>query len=167
MNRKSDAAAFDAAIGLGSNVGDKVANIARAIELLTADGAVKLIARSKLYRSAPWGVTDQDWFVNAAITVATEVSVQELLGRAQAVENEMGRVRLRHWGPRVIDVDILTYKGRNIDETNLKVPHPLIGERGFVLKPLKDVAPEVRVGGKSIDEALAKLDASDVVPLDP
>jgi len=167
VNLECNAAGFDAAIGIGSNVGDKAANIVRAIELLTADGAVRLIAQSKLYRSAPWGVTDQDWFVNAAITVATDVSAQELLGRAQAVENEMGRVRLRHWGPRVIDVDILTYRDRNIDEANLKVPHPLIGERAFVLKPLKDVAPEVRVGGKSIDEALAKLDASDVVPLDP
>lgn len=156
---------FDAAIGLGSNVGDTRANIARAIALLTADGAVRLVARSRDYRSAPWGVLEQDWFVNAVITVATDVSARELLERCQRVENDMGRVRLQKWGPRLIDVDVLTYKDRIIDEPDLKVPHPLIAERGFVVVPLKEIAPDVVIGGCSLEEMQARLDTSDLIAL--
>ncbi len=158
-------AQFDAAIGLGSNVGDKRANIARAIELLTADGAVRLVARSRDYRSAPWGVLEQDWFVNAVITVATDVSARELLRRCQSVENEMGRVRLQKWGPRLIDVDVLTYKDLLIDEPDFKVPHPLIAERGFVVVPLKEIAPGLVIAGRSLSDMQAKLDTRDLVAL--
>jgi 2-amino-4-hydroxy-6-hydroxymethyldihydropteridine diphosphokinase len=157
---------FDATLGLGSNIGDRVGNIEEAIERVTADGAVTLVARSRFYRTAPWGVTDQDWFVNACVTVRTEVSPRELLRRCQAVENDMARVRTRHWGPRNIDVDILTYRNLKIDEPDLIVPHPRIAERAFVLVPLKDVAPSLKIGGASLDEMLSKLDASDVQPLD-
>lgn len=158
-------APFDAAIGLGSNVGDTRANIARAIALLTADGAVRLVARSRDYRSAPWGVLEQDWFVNAVITVATDVSARELLERCQRVENDMGRVRLQKWGPRLIDVDVLTYKDQLIDEPGLKVPHPLIAERGFVVVPLKEIAPGLIIMGQTLSEMEAKLDTSDLVAL--
>lgn len=156
---------FDAAIGLGSNVGDKRANIVRAIELLTADGAVRLVSRSRDYRSAPWGVLEQDWFVNAAITVTTELSARQLLERCQSVENEMGRVRMQKWGPRLIDVDVLTYKDQVIDEPDLKVPHPLIAERGFVVVPLKEVAPGLIIRGRPLPEMEAKLDTSDLVAM--
>lgn len=158
-------APFDAAIGLGSNVGDTRANIARAIALLTADGAVRLVARSRDYRSAPWGVLEQDWFVNAVITVATDVSARELLERCQRVENDMGRVRVQKWGPRLIDVDVLTYKNQLIDEPGLKVPHPLIAERGFVVVPLKEIAPGLIIMGQTLSEMEAKLDTSDLVAL--
>ncbi len=160
------AASFDAILALGTNVGDRVANIGEAIRRLTADDSIRRVAESRLYRSAPWGVTDQDWFVNACLTMRTELPPHELLKRCQAVENEMGRVRLRHWGPRIIDVDILTYRDRKISEPDLVVPHPLIAERAFVLVPLKDVAPNLMIGGKSIDDMLAKLDASDVVAIE-
>lgn len=156
---------FDAAIGLGSNLGDKVANIARAIDLLTAPGDVRLVARSRDYRSAPWGVADQDWFVNAAITVATDLAPMALLRRCQAVENDMGRVRKEKWGPRVIDVDVLTYRGETIDLPDLKVPHPFIAQRGFVLLPLKEIAPDTRIAGKSLDEMIARLDISDLAQM--
>lgn len=156
---------FDAAIGLGSNVGDTRANIARAIELLTADGLVRLVARSRNYRSAPWGVLEQDWFVNAAITVATDLSARQLLKRCHQVENDMGRVRLQRWGPRLIDVDVLTYRDQVIDEPDLKVPHPLIAERGFVVVPLKEIAPDLTIGGRSLDDMQARLDTSDLVAL--
>lgn len=154
---------FDAAIGLGSNVGDKRANIARAIALLTADGAVRVVARSRDYRSAPWGVLEQDWFVNAVITVATALTAQQLLERCQRVENEMGRVRKQKWGPRLIDVDVLTYRDQLIDEPDLKVPHPLIAERGFVVVPLKEVAPDLTIRGQSLDAMENNLDTSDLV----
>ena len=79
----------------------------------------------------------------------------------------MGRVRTLHWGPRIIDIDILTYRDAVLAEPNLVVPHPLIGERGFVLVPLKDVAPELSINGKSLDDMLRAVDASDVVAIDP
>lgn len=158
--------AFDATLGLGSNISDRVRNIEEAIERVTADNAVTLVACSRFYRTAPWGVTDQDWFVNACIAVRTKVSPRELLRRCQAVENDMARVRTLRWGPRNIDVDILTYRDLKLDEPDLIVPHPRIAERAFVLVPLKDVAPDLKIGGASLDEMLSKLDASDVQPLD-
>ena len=157
--------AFDAAIGLGSNVGDKRANIARAISLLTQAGDVRLVARSRDYRSAPWGVLDQDWFVNAAITVATDLCAIDLLRRCQNVENEMGRVRKLKWGPRLIDLDVLTYRGEVIDLPDLKVPHPLIGQRGFVLVPLNEIAPQISIGGRSPGDMISAIDVGDLVAL--
>ena len=159
-------AQHDATIGLGSNIGDKAGNIDRAIAVLTTDGAIRLVTRSLKYRSAPWGVTDQDWFVNAAIAVATELSARELLVRCQAVENEMGRVRKQRWGPRLIDVDVLTYRDQRINEADLIVPHPLIAQRSFVLLPLRDVAPETRIGDRTLDALIAALGASDTVLMD-
>lgn len=159
------ASVFDAAIGLGSNVGDKQANIARAIALLTRQGDMHLVRRSRDYRSAPWGVMDQDWFVNAVITVTTALSAQDLLRRCQAVENEMGRVRDLKWGPRLIDVDILTYRDEMIDEAHLKVPHPFIAQRGFVLVPLQEIAPRQSIRGRALDDMIAAIDVSDIQPL--
>jgi 2-amino-4-hydroxy-6-hydroxymethyldihydropteridine diphosphokinase len=156
----------NATLGLGSNIGDKPANIDRAIEALTSDGAIQLVATSRKYRSAPWGVTDQDWFVNAAIAVATKLSARELLQRCQRIEAEMGRVRQQRWGPRLIDVDVLTFGSEVIREADLIVPHPLIAERAFVLLPLRDVAPETRIAGRSLNALLDALGADDTLPLD-
>jgi 2-amino-4-hydroxy-6-hydroxymethyldihydropteridine diphosphokinase len=158
---------FDAILALGTNMGDRRRNIEEAIRRLAEDGSIEIVQRSRLYRTAPWGVTDQDWFLNACIGVATALSPQDLLKICQAVENDMGRVRTLHWGPRVIDIDILTYRDAILAEPNLVVPHPLIGERGFVLVPLKDVAPGLSINGKSLDDMLRAVDASDVVAIDP
>lgn len=168
MTRKSAAAVvgFDATIGLGSNMGDKAANIDRAIALLTQDGAVSLVKASRKYRSSPWGVTEQDWFVNACISVSTGLSAQDLLIRCQHVENKMGRIRHKKWGPRLIDVDILTYRDQIIQEPDLTVPHPFIAVRTFVLLPLKDVAPKTRIGGKTLDVLIDALGTIDTVIFD-
>lgn len=157
-------APFDAAIGLGSNIGDKQANIARAIALLTKDGAIRLVRRSRDYRSAPWGVAEQDWFINAVITITTALSARELLAACLRVENEMGRVRRQKWGPRLIDVDVLTYRDQEIDEPDLKVPHPLIAKRAFVLVPLREVAPDVIIGGVGLDAMIAAIGTNDLEP---
>lgn len=159
-------AASQVLIGLGSNVGDKAANIARAIELLTASSEVRLTKRSRIFRSAPWGVADQDWFANACMSASTKLSPHELLAACRSVEQAMHRVREQRWGPRVIDVDILDYDGEVVREPDLVIPHPYIAERAFVLVPLKDVAPHFSLDGSSIDEMLAKLDASNVVAID-
>ncbi|MET0408703.1 MAG: 2-amino-4-hydroxy-6-hydroxymethyldihydropteridine diphosphokinase [Hyphomicrobium sp.] len=160
-------ALFDAILALGTNIGDRAANIDDAIGKLGDDGSVEVVARSRRYRTAPWGVTDQDWFVNACVGVRTKLSPHALLKRCQAVENAMGRVRTQHWGPRIIDVDILVIGEQQISEPDLIVPHPLISERAFVLVPLRDVAPDLTIAGQTIEEMLSRLDAGDVVPLEP
>ncbi len=152
---------FDALIGIGSNVGDKAGNIARAVDLLCRDGAVRLVRASRLYRSAPWGIAEQDWFANAAISVATSVPPHDLLRRCLAVEDEMGRVRQVKWGPRLIDVDVLTYRGETVDDPDLKLPHPYIEQRSFVLVPLLDIAPDVFVRGRSVTELAAAIKTDD------
>jgi len=162
---KRPAHAFDAILGLGTNLGDRAHNIEDAIRRLTADGSIRVVARSKLYRSAPWGVTDQDWFVNACVAVQTGLSPHALLKQCQTVENDMGRIRTRRWGPRIIDVDILTFGDLEIADPDLTVPHPLIAERAFVLVPLKDIAPELKLNGRTIDAMLEKLDSREVQPI--
>ena len=158
--------AFGATLGLGSNLGDRVRNIDQAITLLTENGAVSVVSRSRRYRTAPWGVTDQDWFVNACVSIKSTLSPRQVLRHCQSVEDAMGRVRTMRWGPRNIDVDILTFGDLKIYEPDLVIPHPLIAERAFVLIPLKDVAPDLKINGASLDAMLSKLNAGDVRPLD-
>jgi len=157
---------YDALIGLGSNMGDKAANIARAVALLTEPGDIRLVASSRLYRTAPWGVTEQDWFVNAAIAVATDLAPRELLARCLGVEETMKRVRHKRWGPRIIDVDVLAYRDVTIHEPDLTLPHPRIAERAFVLVPLADIAPDAKIAGRTIREWLSRVDATDVIAAD-
>lgn len=157
---------FDALIGLGSNIGDKAANIRQAVALLTERGDIRVVATSRFYRTPPWGVLEQDWFVNACIAVATGLGPYELLARCLEVENEMKRVRAERWGPRIIDVDVLTYKDVVLDDPNLTIPHPRITERAFVLLPLKDIAPHLVIRGHGLDAWLAKVDAAGVTPID-
>lgn len=120
MTETSCRAPYDALIGIGTNLGDKIANIDTALRLLSNDGAVRVEARSKLYQSPPWGVLDQDWFVNIAAAVTTDLEPHALLARCLAVEDAMGRVRRQKWGPRLVDVDVLTYRGQTIDTPDLE-----------------------------------------------
>jgi 2-amino-4-hydroxy-6-hydroxymethyldihydropteridine diphosphokinase len=157
---------FDCILGLGSNVGDKVANIEAAIAHLTRSGQMRLVRRSRIYRTAPWGKTDQDWFANAVIAVATSLSPHEVLALCQKVETDLGRVRLERWGPRTIDVDVLVYRDLEIDDPDLIVPHPRIAERAFVLVPLAEIAPDLEIGGRPVTALLRGVEAGDVTPLD-
>jgi len=155
-----------ATVGLGSNLGDKCANIARAISLLTDGGEIRLVKRSRDYRSAPWGGIAQDWFVNACIAVETSLAPHELLKRCQKIEHEVGRVRGQKWGPRLIDIDVLTYGDETIDTPDLSVPHPLIAERMFVLRPLQEIVPHLVLDGAPIASLIAKADPGGVEPMD-
>lgn len=157
---------FDALIGLGSNLGDKIANLDLAIERLTATPDIRLVAQSRTYKSAPWGVIDQDWFVNAAISIRTPLSPRDLLLRCQAIENEMGRVRQQHWGPRLIDIDILSYRDLQLNEADLVVPHPLIAQRSFVLLPIRDIAPHFKLGQIDIADLIGALSLDDVTAIE-
>jgi 2-amino-4-hydroxy-6-hydroxymethyldihydropteridine diphosphokinase len=158
---------FDAVIGLGSNVGDKEENIRHAITLLTEQGDIGLVRASRLYQTAPWGKLDQDWFVNACLSVTTNLGPHELLARCLAVEAEMKRVRQERWGPRIIDVDVLVYRDVSLNEPDLILPHPRITQRAFVLVPLMEIAPDLEIDGHHLAHWLSRVDASDVVPFNP
>ena len=157
--------AFDCIVALGSNLGDKAANIDRAIALLTDRGDVRLLGRSRNYATEPWGKTDQDWFVNAAIAVATRLGPRQLLGRCKEIERTMGRVETEKWGPRIIDLDLLVYRDRNVNDPDLILPHPHIGARAFVLAPLMDIAPDLVIGGRSVRAMYDAINAASVKPL--
>ena len=156
---------FDAILGLGSNIGDKAANIAAAIATLGETGGIRVVARSRLYRTPPWGVTDQDWFANACIGVATSLGPRALLQECQDIERRMKRVRKERWGPRIIDIDILVMGSRVVAEPDLIIPHPRIAERAFVLAPLADIAPNLMLGGRSVRQRLSTIDTEGVVPI--
>lgn len=158
--------AFDCIVALGTNLGDKPGNIDRAIALLTETGEVRLVARSRNYATEPWGKTDQDWFVNACISVATELTPRELLTRCKEIERRMGRVATEKWGPRIIDLDLLVYRDTALNDPDLILPHPHIGARAFVLAPLMDVAPDLVINGKSVRAMYESIDASSVRLLD-
>lgn len=158
----ADTAAFDAAISIGSNIGDKQGNIRQAISKLTDDGALRLVARSADYRTDPWGKTDQDWFVNACITVRTELSAHDVLLRCQSVEADLKRERKERWGPRVIDLDVIWYRGEQIILADMLVPHPRAAERAFVLVPLAEIAPDIKIDGQRIDWLANRSDRSGI-----
>jgi 2-amino-4-hydroxy-6-hydroxymethyldihydropteridine diphosphokinase len=165
VEKKKRRPSFECIIGLGSNLGDKAANIDRAIGLLISPLELILVQRSENYATEPWGKTDQDWFVNACILVNTWYSPRGLLRRCQEVEREMGRVPTEKWGPRIIDLDLLVYGDETIREPDLVLPHPHIAERAFVLAPLMDVAPDLVIDGKSVRAMYDAVDTAGVKPL--
>lgn len=154
----------EAYLSLGSNIGDKSGNIAAALAQLDGPG-LRIAARSRDYRTAPWGPIEQDWFVNACARLETSLAPEEVLARALEVERRMGRVRDIRWGPRLIDIDLLCMDGVTRETAALTLPHPRMLERTFVLVPLAEIAPDLVVAGHRIADALAALDAADVVPL--
>jgi len=145
-------------IGIGSNLGRKEENIRRALELLEGDGRISISAVAPLYRTDPVGYTDQDWFLNTVALLETRLSPSELLGVLMEAENKMGRERAIRWGPRVIDLDILLYGELTINWPDLQIPHPRLEERAFVVVPLADLLPDLRLpGGRTAAELAADL----------
>jgi 2-amino-4-hydroxy-6-hydroxymethyldihydropteridine diphosphokinase len=128
-------------LSLGSNVGDRQANLRNAIGHLLELGNV--VEVSSYYETEPVEFTDQPWFLNCAVAVQTELIPREFLAGIQAIEKSMGRQRTQPKGPRTIDIDILLFGQQTINAPQLKVPHPAMTERRFVLEPLAEIAPEV------------------------
>jgi 2-amino-4-hydroxy-6-hydroxymethyldihydropteridine diphosphokinase len=159
----------EAWLALGGNIGNVRATFDRAVELLCADGAVRLVARSSDYRTPPWGILDQPSFINAVIMVATPLDPHALLTRALGVERALGRdrARERRWGPRAIDIDILAYDDLELREPDLTLPHPLLFARGFVLLPLAEIAPDRRIAGRRVRDALSGVNLSGIEKLPP
>jgi 2-amino-4-hydroxy-6-hydroxymethyldihydropteridine diphosphokinase len=150
-------------LSLGSNVGDRSANLRTAIQRLAEAGTVRAV--SSFYETEPVDVCDQPWFLNCVVALETTQSPAMLLKKMLAIEQEMGRVRLKDKGPRLIDMDILLFGSRHVDEPGLKIPHPAMHQRRFVLQPLAEIAPEALhpVLGKTAREFLAALPAGQSV----
>ena len=140
-------------VALGSNLGDKEANLRKALELLEERG-VEVVKTSSFICTEPYGVTDQPQFLNGVCEVRTSMAPLTLLHTLLEIEQEMGRVRLRHWGERNIDLDLLLYEDVVLDTEELKLPHPDMQNRDFVLLPLAEIAPELvhPILQKSIEE---------------
>jgi 2-amino-4-hydroxy-6-hydroxymethyldihydropteridine diphosphokinase len=130
-------------LGLGSNLGDRLANLREAVRLL-AERGVRAARSSRVYETDPLGGPPQPEYLNAVVDVETELDARELLEVCLAVEEAMGRERTERWGPREIDIDVLTFGTDEIDQPGLQIPHPRMHERAFVLVPLLELTPTRR-----------------------
>ena len=149
-------------LALGGNIGDVAGEFLRALQALASAEGVRVAAVSRVYRTPPWGVTDQPDFLNMAAAVETAVPPRALLDLCLGIEQARGRVRNERWGPRNIDIDVIAYGDARVDEPDLTIPHPRAHERAFVLAPLADIAPELMLHGATVRDWLTRADASGV-----
>jgi 2-amino-4-hydroxy-6-hydroxymethyldihydropteridine diphosphokinase len=149
-------------LGLGGNIGEPASAMASALQILDGDGDTKVVAVSSLYRTPPWGKTDQPDFLNAAAEIVTGHAPRALLALCLDAERALKRERRERWGPRIIDIDILLYGNRAVHEAGLDIPHPRMLERAFVLAPLAEIAPELSISGKPVSGWLVAVDATGV-----
>lgn len=151
-------------VGLGANLGDPVAMVARALDALDEVSGVRLACRSPLYRTPPMGPPGQPDYINAVAGLDTDRSPEILLENLLALETRLGRRRDgTRWGPRVIDLDLLCYGDRRIESDFLTLPHPGIAERAFVLVPLADVVPDLDIPGIGrVSDCVARVDAGSI-----
>lgn len=158
MSTLPESGAVSATLGLGGNIDDPVHAMAAALRALDERADCRIIGVSRLYRTPPWGKTDQAFFYNSCAALETTLPAPELLSLCLDIERNLKRVRIERWGPRTIDIDILTYGDQTIDRPDLHVPHPRMTERGFVLMPLADIAPAMLVGNRSVEAWLSSAD---------
>jgi 2-amino-4-hydroxy-6-hydroxymethyldihydropteridine diphosphokinase len=158
LNTLPEATVVSATLGLGGNIADPVKAMARALQALDARADCRVTDVSRLYRTPPWGKTDQAFFFNACARVDTSLPPEALLRVCLEIEREMKRERIERWGPRTIDIDILTYGAVLSDGPNLQIPHPRMTERGFVLMPLADIAADLVVNNRRVADWLANAD---------
>jgi 2-amino-4-hydroxy-6-hydroxymethyldihydropteridine diphosphokinase len=155
-------------LGLGSNLDDRLENLRRAVVLLNRSEGVRVLRSSRVYETAPVGGRPQPDYLNAVIEVEATLGPHDLLRAGQSVEQTMGRVRAERWGPRVIDVDVLTYGDQRVDEPDLVVPHPRMHERAFVLIPLLELTADPMLpDGKRVEDVTVGDAVADVRPFAP
>lgn len=152
-------------LGLGSNIGNRHENLERALKLLAYE--VAICAVSSIYETEPVGYLDQPWFLNAVCKVETDLSPREMLALTNRIEWELGRRRIVKFGPRIIDIDILLYDALIIDEPDLRIPHPEMTRRAFVLIPLAEIGGSVvhPITGMNISDLRDQLNEPSVVHL--
>ncbi len=154
-------------IALGSNLGDRVALLRGALAALQRDGAVRVVAESAVYETAPVGGPKQPDYLNMVVAVSTELTAEVLLERCLAVEAEHGRVRRERWGARTLDLDLLAYGEVQLESERLTLPHPRMAERAFVLVPLAEIAPALNIGDTTVRELAAQCERSGLRRLGP
>lgn len=155
-------------IGLGSNLSDPLLQLATAITELSALPGTRLTGQSPFYRSSPMGPQDQPDFVNGVALIETSLMPEALLDALQAIELRHGRERLRHWGPRTLDLDLLLYGQQVIQSERLTVPHPGVATRDFVLRPMLDLDPELTLpDGRPLGQLLATCHDNNLKRLAP
>jgi 2-amino-4-hydroxy-6-hydroxymethyldihydropteridine diphosphokinase len=164
--KHSVSCAIPCAIALGGNLGDVAATFERALAALDATPGIQVTGRSRWYRNPPMGPPQPD-FLNGCALLKVALSPKALLDRLQALENEAGRVRTVHWGPRTLDLDLLLYGDRVVQTPRLQVPHPGLGDRAFFVVPLAEIAPDwvEPLTGRAIAQIAQTLDCSAVIPL--
>ncbi len=145
-------------IGLGGNIGDPRRAMASAVKALAGADDIDVVGISSLYRTPPWGKTDQPDFLNAVVEISCALSPRILLNRCLEIEKGLKRERGERWGPRTIDMDIIAFGNRVVDEPDLHIPHPRLYERAFVLMPLAELAPDFTISGNQVSQLLAELD---------
>ena len=155
-------------IAIGSNLGDRLDNVKKAVLRAADEERATLVFMSSFYETEPWGLKEQPAFINAVMGVETELAPAALLAHLKKVEAGLGRETAERWGPRVIDLDIIFYGGLVIDEQGLKIPHPSAHERAFVMVPLAEIAPDFvhPVLGRSAAEIAGGLDKSGIKKLE-
>ncbi len=153
-------------LALGSNVGDRLEHMRSALRLLEADGDLIVLQVSAAYENRAIGMGEADPFLNAVTEVSTSLSAEALLERALDVESRLGRVRTGAWAPRTMDIDLLLYGDDRRESERLQLPHPRIAERDFVLCPLLDIAPDLEIFGRSIQELVAALPEVELTALE-
>jgi 2-amino-4-hydroxy-6-hydroxymethyldihydropteridine diphosphokinase len=146
-------------LGLGSNLGDKRAHLEAALAALAHTPGVEVRRVAHFYRTAPLGPVAQDWFLNTVAELGTTLAPRELLARCHEIEQALGRVRTQRWGPRTIDLDLLWIDGYTDNSPELTLPHPGAHTRSFVLAPLHELAPELRLQGRTVGEWLGEADS--------
>lgn len=149
-------------ISLGSNLGNRAAMLRSAVRAMAEQG-ITIVARSPMYETLPWGREEQALFLNAAVRVRWDGTPEELLRRLLAIEQDHGRERFIHWGPRTLDLDLIWGEGVERDSEFLQLPHPLFWERAFVLVPMADIAPDFRYAGEPIRARIRELHGEDCV----
>ncbi|MEO5829392.1 MAG: 2-amino-4-hydroxy-6-hydroxymethyldihydropteridine diphosphokinase [Rhodanobacter sp.] len=148
-------------VALGGNLGNPRQQVLDAMDALAQLPGTRVLQRSSLYRTPPWGVLEQPPFINAAVELDTTLSPHDLLDALLAIEQRAGRVRAERNGPRMLDLDLLHVEGVQLDEPQLTLPHPRLAERAFVLLPLCDISPTLRLSGQTtVAEQLSRLDLS-------
>lgn len=167
MPATEQAAGSIAWIGLGSNLDDPESRVRSALAALARIPQTNLLSASRLFRTAPWGVTEQPPFVNAAAQLATQLAPRALLDALLAIEAGQGRQRgSERWGPRTLDLDLLAFGDLQLVESGLTLPHPRIAERAFVLVPLADIDPQLVIPGMGlVAELLAGIDRTTCVAI--
>jgi 2-amino-4-hydroxy-6-hydroxymethyldihydropteridine diphosphokinase len=144
-------------LGLGSNMGNRAATIARALQEIEVRGIARITARSSLWRTPPWGFTEQEEFANLCALAETRLSPAELLSAIKRLESDLGRTGGIRWGPRLIDIDILFYDDLSCEDADLTLPHRELFRRAFVLVPLAEIAPDLMIGGRKVGDAAREI----------